>query len=136
MASTDTFETTDQHVGEEHVEPVTLTINIEGATLTWTLSRHASHHYAELSTDEQASGSVRRRAANSQEEKVEEVMACGISWNGFTLCPRQPILGRIRPDPRASLLERYYTGSWPCLQSGRARPPTPLASPCWPKHDC
>ena len=79
MASTDTFETTDQHVGEEHVEPVTLTINIEGATLTWTLSRHASHHYAELSTDEQAS--YQQAAGQALERMLDEgsAMLCAIA---------------------------------------------------------
>ena len=79
MASTDTFKTTDQHVGEEHVEPVTLTINIEGAELTWILGEHASRHYAELSADEQTS--YQQAAGQALERMLDEgsAMLCAIA---------------------------------------------------------
>lgn len=79
MASTDTIETTDQHVGEEHIEPVTLTINIEGAELTWTLGEHASRHYAELSADEQTS--YQQAAGQALERMLDEgsAMLCAIA---------------------------------------------------------
>ena len=69
MAKTETLETTGQHVGEEtaHVEPVTLTIEIEGATLNWTLNEHASAHYHDLDSEEQA---AYRAAAGSALERV------------------------------------------------------------------
>ena len=79
MASTDTFEKTDRHVGEEYVEPITLTIEIEGATLTWTLGEHASRHYAELSANEQTD--YQQTAGRALEQMLDEGSAalCAIA---------------------------------------------------------